>query len=209
MNYTHTHTHTHTHTQWRIQDFSVGGDLVGGRPLPIILKKKLYVKTKELEPLGGNAPVESHGSANRHRNRIDEYFVFLETQVMHTTLRDLTENLSHLDRHATRLVTTAQTVNKDLEAFNKELEEERYLDNLIQTLICNGESMKYVFYPVEAEKLRVAAESQMNRDIQSPVEEGTELGQGNLDTSELGDYDEIHAQKSTSDTALFLNYKSK
>ena len=126
--------------------------------------------------------------------------------MLHTKLRDLTEDLSHLDRQASRLVTTAQTVSKNLQILNKQLEEERYLDNLIATLINNGDSMKYVFYPVGFKELREAAKSQMYRDIQSPVEEGTELGQGDL---ELNQYDGILAQTSTSDSALILNSKRK
>lgn len=118
---------------------------------------------------------------------------------MLTTLRDLTEDLSQLDRQALRLVTSAKTVNKDLEVLNKELQEERYLDNLIETLISNGDSMKYVFYPVDMNQLREASKSQMH--IQSPVEQGVNPEQKEFSEEE----DHKSVQPSASDSNLIVN----
>ena len=124
---------------------------------------------------------------------------FTESLSMLTKLRDLTEDLSQLDRQALRLVTSAKTVNKDLEILNKELQEERYLDNLIETLISNGDSMKYVFYPVDINQLREASKSQMH--IQSPVEQGVNPEQPELNEEE----DHMSVKKSSSDTTLVVN----
>ena len=55
------------HNQWRIQDFPVGVDLVGGGvdSRGGYVLKNLYVKTKESGPLGGHAPgTTSSRSAN-------------------------------------------------------------------------------------------------------------------------------------------------
>ena len=41
-----------------------------------------------------------------------------------------------------------------VQEFGKELEVTRYLDEMIDTLITQGENLKYVFYPVDREKLR-------------------------------------------------------
>ena len=118
---------------------------------------------------------------------------------MLTKLRDLTEDLSQLDRQALRLVTSAKTVNKDLEVLNKELQEERYLDNLTETLISNGDSMKYVFYPVDMNQLREASKSQMH--IQSPVEQGVNPEQAEFSEEE----DCKSVQPSASDSNLIVN----
>ena len=55
------------HNQWRIQDFPLGGAPTrwGGANLRRIhFLAKTYVKTKEIDPVGGRAPRRPPGSAN-------------------------------------------------------------------------------------------------------------------------------------------------
>ncbi len=111
---------------------------------------------------------------------------------MHGKLRNLTEDLSQLERHTCKLTATAKTVNRDLMTNNKQKDEGKYLDNLIETLLHDGENMQYTFYRVDLKELKEAVASQGDRDVQSPV-------------AEVRSSCEDLAQRSLSDSFLFLN----
>ena len=59
--------------QWRIQDFPLWGPPTrwGGANLRRIhFSVKMYVKMKEMDPVGGCAPVAPRGSANEWNNKL-------------------------------------------------------------------------------------------------------------------------------------------
>ena len=72
-------------TQWRIQDFPLGG---GGADLRHVhFPAKKYVKTKEMDPVGGGAaPVAPPGSANATPGRVSPYPVRTEGLVYHQAI---------------------------------------------------------------------------------------------------------------------------